>query len=78
MEAKTEILDGGWWICVVFQINKVRDDNKTLFHAGISQDDNFDALGFSLEPHPSRASPPRGPEGRSHVLPCDTPQLLKR
>lgn len=78
MEAKKEILDGGLWICVVFQINKVRDDNKTLFHAGISHDDNFDALGFSLEPHPSRASPPLGPEGRSHVLPCDTPQLLKR
>ena len=78
MEAKTEILDGGLWICVVFQSNKVRDDNKTLLHAGISHDDNFDALGFSLKPQPSRVSPPLGPQGHSHVLPCETPQPLTR
>ena len=78
MEAVTAILGGGLRIGVVFQGKKVRDDSKTLSQAGISHDDKLDGLGFTLEPSPSRASPPLGPEGRSHVLPCDTPQLLKR
>lgn len=76
MEAVTAILGGGLRIGVVFQGKKVRDDSKTLFQAGISHDDKLDALGFTLEPSPSRASPPLGPEGRSRVLPCETPQPL--
>lgn len=76
MEAVTAILGGGLRIGVVFQGKKVRDDSKTLFQAGISHDDKLDALGFTLEPSPSRASPPLGPEGRSRVLPCETRQPL--
>lgn len=78
MEAVTAILGGGLRIGVVFQGKKVRDDNKTLFQAGISHDDKLDALGFTLEPSPSRASPPLGPEGRPRVLPCEIPQPLTR
>ncbi|KAM3376181.1 telomere repeat-binding protein 5 isoform X1 [Capsicum galapagoense] len=76
MEAVTAILGGGLRIGVVFQGKKVRDDNKTLFQAGISHEDKLDALGFTLEPSPSRASPPLAPEGRSRVLPCETAQPL--
>ncbi|XP_059297635.1 telomere repeat-binding protein 5-like [Lycium ferocissimum] len=78
MEAVTAILGGGLRIGVVFQGKKVRDDNKTLFQAGISHDDKLDALGFTLEPNTSRASAPLGPEGRSCVPPCETPQPLTR
>ncbi|CAN4101799.1 unnamed protein product [Withania somnifera] len=78
MEAVTAILGGGLRIGVVFQGKTVRDDNKTLFQAGISHDDELDALGFTLEPSPSQASPPLGPEGHPHVLPCETPQPLTR
>ncbi|XP_055830198.1 telomere repeat-binding protein 5-like isoform X2 [Solanum dulcamara] len=78
MEAVTAILGGGLQIGVVFQGKKVRDDNKTLFQAGISHDDKLDALGFTLEPSSSRASSPLGPEGRSRALPFETPQPLTR
>ncbi|OIT06729.1 PREDICTED: telomere repeat-binding protein 5-like [Nicotiana attenuata] len=78
MEAVTAILGGGLHIGVVFQGKKVRDDNKTLLQAGISHDDKLDALGFTLEPNPSRASSTSGPESRSRVLPCDTLQPLTR
>lgn len=78
MEAVTAILGGGLRIGVVFQGKKVRDDNKTLFQAGISHDDKLDALGFTLEPSSSRASPSLGPEGRCCVLPCETPRPLAR
>lgn len=78
MEAVTAILGGGLRIGVVFQGKKVRDDSKTLSQAGISHDDKLDGLGFTLEPSPSRASPPLGPEGCSRVLPCETPQPLTR
>ncbi|KAJ8535578.1 hypothetical protein K7X08_023298 [Anisodus acutangulus] len=78
MEAVTAILGSSLHIGVVFQGKKVRDDSKTLFQAGISHDDKLDALGFTLEPNPSRASQPLGPEGRSCVLPCETCQPLTR
>lgn len=78
MEAVTAILGGGLRIGVVFQGKKVRDDNKTLLQTGISHDYKLDALGFSLEPNPIQASPPLGPDCRSCVLPCDTPQPLTR
>lgn len=78
MEAVTAILGGGLRIGVVFQGKKVRDDSKTLSQAGISHDDKLDGLGFTLEPSPSRASPPLGPEGCSRVLPCETPRPLTR
>nr|XP_016516150.1 PREDICTED: telomere repeat-binding protein 5-like isoform X1 [Nicotiana tabacum] len=78
MEAVTAILGGGLRIGVVFQGKKVRDDNKTLLQTGISHDYELDALGFSLEPNPIQASPPLGPDWRSCVLPCDTPQPLTR
>ncbi|MCD7472062.1 hypothetical protein HAX54_012950 [Datura stramonium] len=78
MEAVTTILGGGLHIGVVFQGKKVRDDNKTLFQAGISHEGKLDAVGFTLEPNSSRASPPLGPEGRSRALPSETPQPLTR
>ncbi|CAN4102458.1 unnamed protein product [Withania somnifera] len=64
VEAVTAILGGGLRIGVVFQGKKVRDDKKTLFQVGISHDDKLDALGFTLEPSPSQASPPICSEGR--------------
>ncbi|XP_022752736.1 telomere repeat-binding protein 5-like isoform X2 [Durio zibethinus] len=78
MEAVTAILGGGLRVGVLLQGKKVRDDNKTLLQMGISCDNQMDALGFSLEPNPSRNSPSLCPGGSPIMLPCDTPLPLAR
>ncbi|PIN12176.1 hypothetical protein CDL12_15222 [Handroanthus impetiginosus] len=50
MEAVTAILGSGIRVGIVLQGKKVRDDNRTLQQAGISQNSNLDTLGFTLEP----------------------------
>jgi hypothetical protein len=78
MEAMTTILGGGLRVGVVLQGKKVRDDNKTLSQTGISHDYPLDALGFSLEPNPSKKPPPLCPRDSPSMLPCDTPLPLTR
>lgn len=59
MEAVKTILGSGLRVGMVVQGKKVRDDNKTLQQAGISQNGNLnlDTLGFTLEPSSYPVSP---------------------
>lgn len=51
MEAVSTLLSDGHRVGLMVQGKKVRDDNKTLYQTGISQDNNhLDSLDFSLEP----------------------------
>lgn len=50
MEAVTAIIGSGIRVGVVLQGKKVRDDNRTLQQAGISENINLDSVGFTLEP----------------------------
>ncbi|XP_059317712.1 telomere repeat-binding protein 4 [Lycium ferocissimum] len=61
MEAVTAILESGLRVGVVLQGKKVRDDNRTLEQAGISQNGNLDNLGFTLEPQFAQVSPSSSP-----------------
>ncbi|CAA3012223.1 telomere repeat-binding 4-like [Olea europaea subsp. europaea] len=71
MEAVTAILRSGLQVGVVLQGKKVRDDNRTLRQAGISQSSNLDTLGFALEPSFTHVSGPRTPKDGPLVLQCD-------
>ncbi|KAH0461042.1 hypothetical protein IEQ34_008617 [Dendrobium chrysotoxum] len=73
MEAVTAVLSGGLRVGVLLQGKKIRDDNKTLVQAGISNTDKLDNLGFTLEPNPNRAPPPHNsnslvPESPNKIL----------
>ncbi|KAL0918082.1 hypothetical protein M5K25_010071 [Dendrobium thyrsiflorum] len=73
MEAVTAVLSGGLRVGVLLQGKKIRDDNKTLVQAGISNTDKLDNLGFTLEPNPNRAPQPhnsnsREPESPNKIL----------
>ncbi|KAK4353720.1 hypothetical protein RND71_025914 [Anisodus tanguticus] len=61
MEAVTAILESGLRVGVVLQGKKVRDDNRTLEQAGISQNGNLDNLGFTLEPQFTQVCPSSSP-----------------
>ncbi|CAN4095991.1 unnamed protein product [Withania somnifera] len=61
MEAVTTILESGLRVGVVLHGKKVRDDNRTLEQAGISQNGNLNNLGFTLEPRFSQVSPSSSP-----------------
>ncbi|KAK8926496.1 Telomere repeat-binding protein 3 [Platanthera zijinensis] len=54
MEAVTAILSGGLHVGVHLKGKKIKDDNKTILQAGISDTDKLDNLGFTLEPNLSR------------------------
>lgn len=56
MDALNAVLGNALRVGVVFQGKKVRDDNKTLFQAGISNVDKLDDLGFTLEPNTNQTS----------------------
>lgn len=71
MEAVTAILRSGLQVGVVLQGKKVRDDNRTLRQAGISQSSNLDTLGFALEPSSTHVSGPRTPKDLPLVLQCN-------
>ncbi|KAK7272062.1 hypothetical protein RJT34_28437 [Clitoria ternatea] len=58
MEAVTAVLGGGLRVGVILHGKKIRDDNKTLFHTGISHENQLDALGFTLEPNSLENLPP--------------------
>ncbi|XP_014494278.1 telomere repeat-binding protein 5 isoform X1 [Vigna radiata var. radiata] len=57
MDAVTAVLGGELHIGVFLQGKKVRDDSKTLLQTGISHHNQFDALGFTLEPNSSQSLP---------------------
>ncbi|XVF23915.1 hypothetical protein REPUB_Repub13aG0081300 [Reevesia pubescens] len=77
MEAVTALLGGGVHVGVLLQGKKVRDDSRTLSQTGISCEDNLDALGFTLEPGPTKAPPPVCSEEPLLLLSCDgAPQNL--
>ncbi|XP_038980975.1 telomere repeat-binding protein 2 isoform X2 [Phoenix dactylifera] len=79
MEAATAILGGGLRVGVLLQGKKVRDDNKTLLQAGISNVDKLDNLGFMLEPKSAGASSPvTSPEYPHTHCPCDAIEPLAR
>ncbi|KAJ9172360.1 hypothetical protein P3X46_015608 [Hevea brasiliensis] len=76
MEAVTAILGGGLRVGVLLQGKKVWDDDKTLVQTGICQNNQLDALGFSLEPNSSRAPPSLCPVDSSFLI--DTAQPVSR
>ncbi|CAL2263986.1 unnamed protein product [Prunus armeniaca] len=78
MDAVTAVLGGGVCVGVLLQGKKVRDDNKTLQQTGISQDNQLDSLGFTLEPNPSQTPPPLCSGDSPRMLPCDVLQPLTR
>lgn len=79
MEAVTAILSGGLHVGVLLQGKKVRDDNKTLRQAGISDDDKLENLGFTLEPNSTQAPQQLTvPEDRRLLDACDVTQPLAR
>ncbi|KAK6231413.1 hypothetical protein SCA6_001486 [Theobroma cacao] len=61
MEAVTTVLGDGLHVGIFLQGKKVRDDSKTLFQTGISQDHKHRNLGFALEPRYAQIIPPPGP-----------------
>ncbi|BFG34108.1 hypothetical protein CerSpe_203830 [Prunus speciosa] len=78
MDAVTAVLGGGLCVGVLLQGKKVRDDNKTLLQTGISQDNQLDSLGFTLEPNSSQTPPPLCSGDSPCMLPCDVLQPLTR
>lgn len=78
MEAVTAILGSGIRVGVILQGKKVRDDNRTLKQAGISQSSNLDTLGFSLEPCFTHASTSKTTQKLPSVLPCEADQEFPR
>ncbi|KAL3652146.1 hypothetical protein CASFOL_001827 [Castilleja foliolosa] len=78
MEAVMAILGSGIRVGVVLQGNKVRDDNRTLQQAGISQSCDLESLGFSLEPCFTQLSPSKTAKHTSMVLPCEENQELPK
>lgn len=78
MDAVTAVLGGGLCVGVLLQGKKVRDDTKTLLQTGISQDDQLDSLGFTLEPNPSHIPTPLCSGDSPRMLPCDVLQPLTR
>ncbi|KAH6777699.1 hypothetical protein C2S51_009011 [Perilla frutescens var. frutescens] len=78
MEAVTAILGSGVRVGVVLQGKKVRDDNRTLQQAGISQNSNLDTLGFMLEPSFTNISPSMTTKKGPAAPPSDTVQELLR
>lgn len=78
MDAVTAVLGGGLCVGVLLQGKKVRDDSKTLQQTGISQDDQLDSLGFTLEPNPSHTHTQLCSGDSPRKLPCDALQPLIR
>ncbi|GMH12745.1 hypothetical protein Nepgr_014586 [Nepenthes gracilis] len=76
IEAVTALLGDGLHVGVLFRGKKIRDDDKTLLQCGISHDNMVDALGFTLEPIPSRAFPPVCSEVHSLLHSSDAPLLV--
>ncbi|XP_024156560.1 telomere repeat-binding protein 5 isoform X1 [Rosa chinensis] len=78
MDAVTAVLGGGLCVGVLLQGKKLRDDTKTLQQTGISQDDQIDSLGFTLEPNPPHTPTPLCSGDSPRMLPCDVLQPLTR
>lgn len=75
----TALLGGGIRVGVLLKGKRVRDESRTLSQTGISCEDNLDALGFTLEPSPAKASPLVCSEERPLLLSCDAaPRNLTR
>ncbi|GAA0187412.1 hypothetical protein LIER_34700 [Lithospermum erythrorhizon] len=77
MEAVTTILGGGLDVGVVLQGKKMRDDNRTLQQAGISDCSNLETLGFTLEPCMNQVAH-FSPKKPSPLLSQDADQRLPR
>lgn len=78
MDAVTSILGGGIRVGVVLQGKKVKDDSRTLQQSGISQNEDLESLGFTLEPSFTEAASPLSQKGSPLLLPCDVNQELLR
>ncbi|KAL1542187.1 telomere repeat-binding protein 4-like [Salvia divinorum] len=78
MEAITAILGNGVRVGVVLQGKKVRDDNRTLQQAGISQNSDLDTLDFTLEPTFTNICSSMTPKKLTSVFPCDADEELMR
>ncbi|GMN41480.1 hypothetical protein TIFTF001_010703 [Ficus carica] len=78
MEAVTAILGGGLHVGILFEGEKIRDDNITLLQTGLSCKDNLDTLGFTLEPNTMQVSPAICSNDQLPSLSYDTPEPLTR
>ncbi|KAL9230139.1 hypothetical protein vseg_005527 [Gypsophila vaccaria] len=78
LEAVTSILGGGLRVGVILHGKKIRDDNRTLLQAGISQNDDMD-VGFMLEPNsPTQPSAALCLKEPSATLLSDSPKFANR
>lgn len=57
MEAVSATLGDGLHVGILLQGKKVKDDSKTLYQSGISQDDELRSLRFMLEPGHTEVAP---------------------
>ncbi|KAK6926989.1 hypothetical protein RJ641_008708 [Dillenia turbinata] len=73
LEAVNAILGGGLQVGVLLQGKKIRDDDKTLLQTGISNDNEMDALGFTLEPSPAQSAQPLCPRESPFPICSNTP-----
>ncbi|KAL9231372.1 hypothetical protein vseg_006609 [Gypsophila vaccaria] len=79
LEAVTSILGGGLRVGVLLHGKKIRDDNRTLLQTGISQNDDIDTIGFTLEPNsPTQLSVPVSPKEPPNPLLCNSPKVVNR
>ncbi|GAA0154195.1 hypothetical protein LIER_12249 [Lithospermum erythrorhizon] len=77
MEAVTTILGGGLDVGVVLEGKKVRDDNRTLQQAGISDSSNLETLGFTLEPSLNQQAPVSPKKPSAFVSPDANKKLTR-
>ncbi|XP_073150186.1 telomere repeat-binding protein 2-like [Henckelia pumila] len=76
MEAVNAILGSGLRVGVLLQGKTIRDDNITLLQTGISQDNEMDMLGFTLEPCISQAPLQSFSDNQPRQLLHNNPQPL--
>ncbi|CAN8236531.1 unnamed protein product [Cochlearia groenlandica] len=77
-EAVTALLGGGICIGVLLQGKKVRDDNNTLSHAGLSCVKNLDKFGFTLKPLPQKLIFPLFSQNSVVSMPTESTDFQER
>ncbi|KAL9226606.1 hypothetical protein vseg_002398 [Gypsophila vaccaria] len=78
LEAVKSILGEGLRVGVLLHGKKIRDDNRTLVQTGISQSDDINTVGFTLEPNSPTQPSSILPKEPSAPLLSDSPKFVNR
>lgn len=78
VDAVTAALGRELGIGLHYQGKKIKDDNKTLLQTGLADENQSDALAFSLEPSPRQTTPQIDSGDPPPFIHCKTPQPLRR